>query len=116
MLSTLLANVVVLVHVLIVAILLTGWSSTTPLYFLYLLTLIATLVSETVLGHCFLTKWEFMLRKQEDPRLKYDYSFLSYYGHVFFQKRVSKQFVRTAALFYLWISLFLNIPIFLSKF
>lgn len=111
----LLSNLILLIHIGAVGTLIAGWLFSEPYYFFYLGVVTVTLLSETLLGYCFLTKWEFDLRKRINPRLHYDYSFFGYYGHKFFQRHVSMVFVRRVALFYLWSSLFLNVPLFITK-
>lgn len=99
-----LANSILSIHLVIVAIMLFGWMFTSVSY-LYLLTLVTTLLFELALGYCPLTKWEFNLRKKLEPNLSYDYSFLSYYGYRLFQHRVSYKFIRYSALTFLVLSI-----------
>lgn len=102
------ADCIFLAHCAVVAIVGFGWAIPS-IWYLYILTLLVTLVSELTLGYCFLSKWEFDLRKQIDPAVDYDYGFSSYYTHKLTHQRLSKRFIATAALFFLVASLAINI-------
>jgi len=102
------AEGIFLFHCAIVVIIGFGWTITS-IWYLYMLTMIATLISELALGYCFLSKWEFDLRKQIDPHLDYDYGFSSYYTYKLTRRRLSKRFIANAALSFLVASLAINI-------
>lgn len=76
----LLADLILLIHLLLVFVILFGWHYP-QIKYLYLVSLTVTLLSELFFGYCILTKWEFKIRKRIEPALNYDYSFISYYGH-----------------------------------
>lgn len=97
------ANLVLLVHLILVFVILFGWYFPAIKYF-YLASLILTLLSESFYGYCILTKWEFDLRKKVEPDLDYDYAFLSYYGHKAGVK-IKSQTIKYSALLFLIISL-----------
>jgi hypothetical protein len=103
-----LADCIFLFHCLVVAIIGFGWALPS-IWYLYMLTLFVTLISEVALGYCFLSKWEFDLRKQIDPSVDYDYGFSSYYTYKLTHHRLSKRFIANAALFFLVASLAINL-------
>lgn len=102
------ADLLFMFHFAVVLILLFGWLFPS-LWYLYMLILLATLLSELLLGFCFLSKWEFLLRKKMNPDLDYKYSFSSYYTYKLTQQRLSEKFVQIAAVVFLSSSLVLNL-------
>ena len=106
--SLFLANLILAIHLVIVFVILFGWGIDS-IYYLYMAVLAGTLLSELILGYCFLTKWEFDLRKKFQPNLNYDYSFLSYYGYKFVKQRISTKFIKYSALIFLFLSLVVNL-------
>ncbi len=76
---------------------------------LYMSTLVITLISELALGYCFLSKWEFDLRKQLDPSVDYDYGFSSFYTYRLTRHRLSKRFIQYAGTSFLLGSLLINL-------
>ena len=97
-----------LFHCIIVAIILFGWA-VPQIWFFYTALLAITLVSDILLGYCFLSRWEFALRKALKPRIKYDYTFSSYYTYKVTHKRLSTHFIRNAGLLFLTASLLINL-------
>jgi len=97
------ANLILAVHLILVLIILFGWHFP-KIKYVYLATLIVTLLSELLFGYCLLTKWEFDFRKKSEPTLDYDYAFLSYYAHKVGIK-ISYRLIKYAALLFLVISL-----------
>ena len=108
----LLADLVFLLHLGIVFIILFGWYFSS-LYWIYLATLGITLVSEIALGYCFLSKWEFDLRKKIAPDVSYDPTFLSYYFYQLTDVNVPAIYIRYSAIIFLVTSLFLALIRFL---
>ncbi len=104
----LLANGILFIHCIVLAIVLFGWL-VPKLWPFYMATLLGTLVFELALGYCVLSKWEFALRKKIDPQTDYDYSFSSFYTHKLTQNHLSMKFFQVAATFFLVASLGLNI-------
>ncbi len=101
-----LANLVFIVHLILVLVILFGWYIT-KIKYIYLWSLILTLISEVVFGFCLLTKWEFDLRKKIDPNLKYDYSFVSYYAYKYLGINPPKKLIKYLALIFLITSIIL---------
>lgn len=77
-----LANLFFLAHIIIVFLILFGFLFQ-PIYAIYLLLLISTLLSELLLGYCPMTKLEFDMRRKIESGLTYDYSFFSYHPERF---------------------------------
>ncbi len=101
-----LANILVFLHTILVIIILFGWAF--PSFnLIYISALVLTLLSELILGYCPLTKWEFNLRKKQDPKLNYDYAFLSYYSYKIFGHRIPNNFIKYSALIFLATSIFI---------
>lgn len=99
------ANLIFGLHVATVSVILFGWYFPS-LYRIYLITLIATLISEIAFGYCIFTKWEFDLRKKIEPALSYDYTFVSYYVYKLFHINIPGKYVRYPATIFLVVSLF----------
>jgi len=78
------ANSIFFIHTGFFLIILAGWAIP-GIFYVYLPMLIASLVSELVLGYCVLTKWEFGIRKSLYPTLHYDHSFVIHYARKFFR-------------------------------
>lgn len=74
-----LANLILAAHGFIVAVILFGWA-VRPMRPLYIATLLLTGASYLVFGNCLLSKWEFDLRKQVNPSISYDATWLGYYA------------------------------------
>jgi len=102
------AEFIFVLHCVVVAVIAFGWVLPS-LRYLYLAVLVATLFSMVAFGHCFLSKWEFFLRRKINPHLDYNYSFSSYYTYALTQHRLSEQFIYSAGLAFLIASLALNI-------
>ena len=95
-----LANIVFLIHLVLVFVILFGWYFP-KIKYVYLSSLVLTLLSELVLGYCTLTKWEFDLRKKLEPNLNYNYEFAAYYAYKFFNVNPPKRIIRYLALAFL---------------
>ena len=94
------ADVIFLVHFVLVFIVLFGWS-TPAISNIYVGILIITLLSDLIFGYCILSRWEFYLRKKLNPELNYSYSWTTYYTHQFTQKHISENFFKWAAIIFL---------------
>lgn len=101
------ADLVFALHFMVVAIVLFGWMKP-GIWHVYMATMTAALVSEIALGYCFLSKWEFELRRKINPDLDYDYSFTSYYTYKLTHRRISTGFHRHAATAFLSLSIAIN--------
>ena len=84
------ANSLFLIHAAFALLVLVGWAIPGVSY-IYFPVLIASLVSELVLGYCVLTRWEFDIRKRLHPTLHYEHSFLIHYGSRLFHIERSDQ-------------------------
>lgn len=102
------ADCIFLIHCLAVAIIGFGWAIPN-IWYLYMSILVVTVISEVALGYCFLSKWEFDLRKKIYPQLSYESGFSSYYTYRLTHQRLSKRFIANAALFFLLASLAIDI-------
>src|SRR3989344_8629820 len=89
------ANLLFIFHFLVVVIISFGWLISS-IWYVYMATLIITFFSEVILGYCFLSKWEFSLRKKINPEVNYDYSFTSFYTYKLTQHRLSTTFIARA--------------------
>lgn len=93
------ADTIWLFHLLVLLVALFGWLIP-GIWPVYLLVLVGILLSELALSYCFLSKWEFDLRKKLCPHLDYDYSYTSYYTYKLTHQRISTRFIaRTGMLF-----------------
>ena len=77
------ANSIFFIHTGFVLMVLVGWAIP-GIFYVYLPMLIASLVSELLLGYCVLTKWEFGIRKRLFPTFRYEHSFFIHYARKFF--------------------------------
>lgn len=92
----------------VVFIILFGWVFPS-MWPLYMIILFVTFVQDLLFGYCFLSKWEFALRRAVDPQLRYDWSFSSYYTYQLTRQRLSRHFVRVAGLLFLDFSIAINL-------
>ena len=86
------ANLVFLVHCVVVFIIVFGWAFE-KLNIIYPIVLFITLILEIIFGYCILTEVEFRLRKKIEPSLNYDYSFLTYYMYRIYNLKISRRFL-----------------------
>ncbi|KND48706.1 MAG: hypothetical protein AB198_00090 [Parcubacteria bacterium C7867-003] len=93
-----LANIIFLFHLTFVFIVSLGWLIPS-MFYIFLVSLIAAVLSEVFLGYCFLTRWEFDLRRKIYPSQEFDSSCIFHYGRLLFglgpriaQEKVSKNF------------------------
>jgi len=79
------------------------------IWYLYILVLVSVLISNILWDYCFLSKWEFDLRRKINPRLEYDYTYTSYYTYNLTRGHLSRDFLRWAGLAFTSLSLVINI-------
>ena len=102
------ADAIFLVHAMIFVTVLFGWA-VPDIRFLYMLLLVAVLLSDLFLGYCILSKWEFNLRKKFNPSINYNYSWTSYYTFRLYEKtQLPDAFWKRASAFFLIGSLAIN--------
>jgi len=95
-----LANTIFLVHSVVFAGVFFGWLM--PSFWKwYLALLVVVLISDIYLGYCFLSKWEFALRKFANPKLRYDYSFTFYYTRKLTGSALPKTFIEWTGFIFL---------------
>lgn len=102
------ADILFVLHFFIVMIVLFGWILESIWYF-YMATLIITLIFDLIFNYCFISKWEFVLRKILNSELNYNYNWTSFYTHKFANKRLSDTFIKRIALFFLITSIIINL-------
>lgn len=102
------ADFVWLVHFFVVILVLFGWLIPS-LWYVYMATLAGALLSEVWLSYCFLSKWEFDLRKKVNPALNYDYSYTSYYTYKLTHQRLSTRFLARMGIIFTSLSLAINL-------
>ena len=83
LLYTTTANIIFLFHTALVLIVCLGWLFPS-FFYIFIVFLVATALSEIFLGYCFLTKWEFYLRRKMYPEKVFDSSCIFHYGRVVF--------------------------------
>lgn len=91
------ADVVFLTHLLVVLIALFGWLFP-AIWPLYVAVLLGTIGSNILLERCFLSDWEFALRKVDNPTVDYDFSYSSYYTYKVTKQRIGDSFLRWAGI------------------
>ena len=79
------------------------------LWYVYMITLAGALISELVWSYCFLSKWEFNLRKKVNPNINYDYSYTSYYTHKITRQHLSPRFLARLGILFTSLSLVINL-------
>ncbi len=89
------AETIFLSHALAVCIIMLGWAIPT-LYPLHLVLLFGGSVLQVMLGHCFLSRWEFELRKKLNPAISYDSAYITHYMRVLFGNQIRPEFMRIA--------------------
>jgi hypothetical protein len=92
-----LANTFFVTHWVLGIFYLSGWYFT-GIRPLYLVLLIIWPLSWILLGYCFLTKWEFKLRKHDDDTVDTNAEFIRYYAKRFFKLDISTRVVYSAGL------------------
>lgn len=102
------ADLILILHFLVVIIVLFGWFKPDFWYF-YMGTLVATLLSDLMFGYCILSKWEFNLRKKIEPDKNYDFRWTTYYTYKFTSIHISNRFYTYGSLIFLILSLTINL-------
>ncbi|MBP9717348.1 MAG: DUF2784 family protein [Candidatus Pacebacteria bacterium] len=102
------ADTIWLFHFVVVAIALFGWIIP-QIWYLYMCVLASVLTSNILLDYCFLSKWEFDLRKKTSPSLSYDFTYTSYYTYNLTKGYLSKNFLRWTGLGFTSLSLAINL-------
>lgn len=108
------ANLLAIIHLVVVFIILFGWFIP-ELFYIQGLLLVATFLSWVFTGKCILTVWEFKLR---DTLVDYEYGYIQYHARNLLKTPPSLKFIKIAGLTYLifaiifWLVLFyFGIPI-----
>jgi hypothetical protein len=86
------AETVFLSHALAVSIITLGWAIP-ALYPIHLVLLFGGGVLQMMLGHCFLSRWEFALRRKLDPAISYDSAYITHYMRVLFGDQIRPEFM-----------------------
>lgn len=103
-----LADLIFIFHLLIVLVVLFGW--TVPqIWFFYMSVLILSLTSGLILGYCFLSKWEFNIRKKINPQTTNGSSFITYYIYKVTNYRISDSQYAGVSNIFLISSILLNL-------
>lgn len=104
----LVADVIWLLHFFVVIIALFGWLIP-EIWYVYIFVLTSVLISNIIFEYCFLSRWEFNLRRKINPMLEYDYAYTSYYTYNLTKGFLSKDFLRWAGLSFTSASLVINL-------
>lgn len=102
------ADAIWIVHFLVVVLVLFGWL-VPSIWYIYIIVLSGTLLSELIWSYCVLSKWEFDLRKKCNPDISYDFTYSSYYTYRLTQGYLSPRFLGQAGIVFCSLSLILNI-------
>lgn len=97
-----------MLHFFVVVVTLFGWlvSYIRPLY---IGILVSVLVSNIFLKYCFLSKWEYDLRRRANANIEYDFIYTSYYTHYLTKGYLSRDFLRWVGLGFTSVSLLIVI-------
>jgi hypothetical protein len=102
------ADAIWLLHLFVVILVLFGWL-VPSLWYVYMAVLAGALLSELLLSYCFLSRWEFDLRKKINPALNYDYSYTSYYTYKLTCQHLSTRFLARAGIVFTTLSLAIDL-------
>lgn len=102
------ADILVIFHTILFLFILLGWLIPN-VWWLYMIALVITLVSDIVFGYCILSRWEFWLRKKVNPNIDYDFGFATYYTYKLTNHRMSNVFFDRAAIVFLIIMILLQV-------
>ena len=89
-----LANLLAIIHLIVVSIILFGWFIP-DLFFIHGLLLWATFLSWVLIGKCILTVWEFKLR---DAKADYEYGYIQYHARNLLKTPPSLNFIKVIGL------------------
>ena len=103
-----LANTIFLIHSAVVLIAFFGWLFP-KIWIIYMAVLILTLLSDIIFGYCILSKFEFAIRKKNNPKTDYNYTFSSYYTYKLTNQRISDKFIINIAYIFLTGSILINL-------
>ena len=87
------AEIVFITHAISVAIIAFGWA-VPMLYPAHLVLLFGGGLLQMMLGHCFLSRLEFALRKKLDPNIAYDSAYITHYMQSIFGDQIRPAFMR----------------------
>lgn len=105
----LLTHVIFILHIFATLVILFG-ALVPNLRWLYQFGLILTIISWVFTSGCFLTSWEYKLRKIVNPKLQiYEHGFIDYYLRKYLTGTARPKFIYRIGLFFLVISLVINI-------
>lgn len=102
------ADVIWIFHFLVVFIALFGWLFPS-IWYVYMAVLGGTLMSLFAFNYCFLSKWEYDLRRKVDPTLNYEYAYASYYTYRLTVGRLRPQFLSWLGMFFVTASLVISL-------
>src|SRR3989344_6515558 len=102
------ADFIWLTHLFVIVFVLFGWLIPS-LWYAYMAVVAGALLSELFLNYCFLSKWEFDLRKKVNTQLDYDYSYASYYTYKFTHQHLSPRFLGRTGMVFTTLSLLISI-------
>ena len=102
------ADAIWLIHFLVVSLVLFGWL-VPSFWYVYMVVLTGTLISELIWSYCILSKWEFDLRKRLNPSINYDFTYATYYTYRLTQGRLSPRFLGQASIVFTSLSLLINL-------
>lgn len=89
------AETIFIAHAVSIAIIAFGWA-VPALYPVHLILLFGGGVLQMMLGHCFLSRIEFALRKKLDPTIAYDPAYITHYMQSIFGNQIRPAFMRVA--------------------
>ncbi len=102
------AEILLVLHIAIVLVIVFGFLIPT-IWYLYVGCLAATLTSDMLFGYCILSKWEFDLRKKQNPSVDYNYTWTTYYTYKITNVHISDTFYWWTSLLFLSCALTVNI-------
>jgi|SRR3989344_5082684 len=101
------ADFIWFVHFFVIVFVLFGWL-VPSFWYVYITIVAGALISELLFNYCFLSKWEFNLRKKINPKLNYDYSYTSYYTYKLTRQHLSTRFLARTGILFTTLSLLIN--------
>ncbi len=102
------ANLLAIIHLVVVSIILFGWFIP-DLFFIHGLLLVATFLSWVFISKCVLTVWEYKLR---NTNVNYEYGYIQYHARNLLRKPPSLKFIKIAGLTYLSFALIFWLVVF----
>lgn len=89
------AETIFVTHAISIVIIVCGWA-VPVLYPFHLVLLFGGGLLQMMLGHCFLSRLEFALRKKLDPNIAYDSAYITHYMQSIFGDQIRPAFMRVA--------------------